>query len=340
MEFELLLDAVFADGSRTTLTRIRGRRSPLRTGFAPRLRPLMVTSLGRTGTTWLMRLLSQHPQIVSRRRYPYETRLARYWMQMVKILTEPADHDDSSHPDTIAEDCHWIGHNPFFTGELTDEPPLGRWLGREYPERLARFCQESIEALYRLVAREQSQDQPQFFVEKHLPDHIPDLLNELYGDTREIILVRDFRDMVCSMLAFNRKRGYAAFGREATTSDAEFVSRLGRNVDDLAKACARRQASALLLRYEDLLSDPIAVLTRILGYLGLDANGTVAEAMHSAASRGSSELAEHRTSRHATASIGRWRTELSREMQSACASAFAPWLRELGYPEHGVSKGN
>ena len=36
---------------------------------------------------------------------------------------------------------------------------------------------------------------------------------ELYPRAREVILVRDFRDMVSSMFAFNAKRGFQGFRR-------------------------------------------------------------------------------------------------------------------------------
>ena len=55
--FELRLRAVFPDGARTLLGIIRGSTEPVPSSFTPTLRPLMVTSLGRTGTTWLMRVL-------------------------------------------------------------------------------------------------------------------------------------------------------------------------------------------------------------------------------------------------------------------------------------------
>ena len=53
-----------------------------------------------------------------------------------------------------------------------------------------------------------------------LPDHVPILLSDLYEDSREIILVRDPRDVLCSLVAFNAKRG---FGLSPTWQDISFM---------------------------------------------------------------------------------------------------------------------
>src|SRR5262249_5887071 len=87
-QFEIQVRAVLRDGSRIPLGTITGRRHPVRSTFQPTMRPLMLTGLARTGTTWLMKLLSCHPGIVAVRGYPYENRSASYWLHMAKVLTE------------------------------------------------------------------------------------------------------------------------------------------------------------------------------------------------------------------------------------------------------------
>ena len=104
--------------------------------------------------------------------------------------------------------------------DLGDEE-LERWLGSEAIDSLCGLCQGQIEAFYRHLA---GTGAPRYFVEKYLPHQVvPDLLAELYPGAREVILVRDFRDMLCSVIAFNRKRGWDAFGRSEGGDDAEYV---------------------------------------------------------------------------------------------------------------------
>ena len=81
------------------------------------------------------------------------------------------------------------------------------WLGSENLRSVAAACQERIDAFYCRVARNEGRD-ARYFVEKRWPDPlVPRLTAELYPEGREIILVRDFRDMVCSILGFSEKRG-------------------------------------------------------------------------------------------------------------------------------------
>jgi hypothetical protein len=63
-EAELQVRALLDDGTRSRLGAIRLRHQPVQSGFEPRLQPLMLTTMGRAGTTWTMRLLSEHPEIV------------------------------------------------------------------------------------------------------------------------------------------------------------------------------------------------------------------------------------------------------------------------------------
>ena len=89
--FEFRVRAALPDGSRVKVAAIGGERRALTTAYAPRLQPLLVTSLGRMGTTLLMRMLSAHPGVVAYDRPPYEARGGKYWLHVLKTLAAPAD---------------------------------------------------------------------------------------------------------------------------------------------------------------------------------------------------------------------------------------------------------
>ncbi len=58
--FELILEAVVEDGTRSPLWTVRGRREPVLEPRAHGLRPIVIRFTGRTGSTFLTRLLDQH----------------------------------------------------------------------------------------------------------------------------------------------------------------------------------------------------------------------------------------------------------------------------------------
>ena len=190
------------------------------------------------------------------------------------------------------------------------------WLGGEAVEDLAATCQQRIEAVYdRIVATTDTADAALFAEKSNL--RAAGLLTELYPDSREIFLVRDFRDMVSSILSFNAKRGAAGFGRADAASDADYVSSLGGWATGLLRAWERRAGSAHLVRYEDLILDQERTVAGLLDYLGVDSGTETVAALRARIGEELPELADHATSDGPAASVGRWRRDLSAELVEA-----------------------
>lgn len=331
-EFELALRAVLADKTTVRLGVVRGHRTEVQSGYEPRLQPLMVTSLGRTGTTWLMRLLAEHPAIVAYRQYPYEVRAGKYWMHMLRVLAEPADHAKAvANPSSFHVDKTMVGANPFFSPGFTEQPRLDAVMGRAYVEHLAAFCQQSIDDWYGCVADLQGQPDATFFAEKHVPHDVVPLMWELYGGAREVFLVRDFRDVVASILAFNAKRGFASFGRNLAEKEEEHIDQLQRGATRLLDNWRLRADRAHLVRYEDLIAAPTEALRPLLAYVGLDASNATIEGMIARASEESTQLTQHRTSSSPQSSVGRWRRDFSPDLQRLARTAFDDLLVDFGY---------
>ncbi|MGH2614511.1 MAG: sulfotransferase family protein, partial [Thermomicrobiales bacterium] len=332
--FELRLRATLADGTRSKMAVISGQRRPLETGYAPRLQPLLVNSLGRTGTTLLMRMLAAHPAVVAYARPPYEARGGKYWLHVLKTLSAPTDARKrvgapmEFHLEPLA-----VGGNPFYSAAFAAWPEVEAWSGSAYVEELAAFCQRSIDGWYLATAAAQGQavEPLVYFAEKHFPDVYPRLMRELYPAARELFLVRDFRDMVASMRSYNERKGFDDFGRNKAGSDEEWLAYLRQTFLVLRNAWRDRGEPRSLVRYEDLVRDAAGTLRPLLDALGLDANANIMAAMIAAAAPGAPELRGHGTTASPQASIGRWRNDLSPEMQATVQEAFGDLLREFGY---------
>jgi hypothetical protein len=330
-EFELRVEAVLDNQMRIPLGQIQGRHRLLPKNAAPYMQPLILTSMGRTGTTWLMRLLAEHPGIVAYREYPYEMRAGRYWMQVLGAITEPAAHAESPSKLGNLDSLWWVAHHPFSKASNRTHPRLREWFGRRFVEQVAPLCQWSIEDCYREVAAIQAQAVPVYFAEKHLPDEIPGMLWEIYPNPKEIFLVRDFRDMLCSIRAFNTKRGTAGFGRNNAASEEEYIVNLGREAERLLKSWQNRGPKSCLVRYEDLMLEPIDQLSSILKYLGLESSDATIQDMIRKASVDSLELEQHRTSSEPGKSVARWLTDLDSTSLQICEQVFGTMLKEFGY---------
>jgi len=327
--FEISLEARFDDGSVERFARVRGTHEPIDTGFKPALHPLMVTSLGRTGTTWLMRLLAKHPQIAVYDAYPYEARASTYWLHAFDVLAEPSDSGladkDGFHLDRTA-----VRNNPLYESCWGDSLALG-WLRGEYVIQAAQFAQKATEGFYKMVAARNGCSDPCCFAEKFHVGRGRWIARSLYPGASEIVLVRDPRDVFCSILAFNHKRNTVGFGRQEVTSDQEFVGTVGLDFTRLLSVLDEDPDGIHLVRYEDLVTEPIRTLEGVVENAGLDASTAIIRRMLEEAARDAPELVLHRTSADVRSSIGRWRTDLPPELQNHCNVSFAAIVERLGY---------
>jgi hypothetical protein len=328
-EFELEVVAKTGTGAGLTIAVVRGRRARLGGHGDAGPQPLVVTTLGRTGSMLLMRLLEAHPELLVLRPHRYEQRVAGYWVEVLLALTEPSSYMRQLAPAGSLDQARWwLGDEGPAPG-FNPQDGLQRWLGSEAVASIATICTERIDALYAQAATVAGA-QPRYFAEKHTL-RSASLTTELYPRAREVFLVRDFRDMVTSILAFNRMRGVQGFGESAADTAVGYVDRLAQWADGLVRSLARRRASAHVLRYEDLVREPQATLAGLLEYLEVDSGEAEITQMLDSLRTEMPELAEHRTSSDSAASIGRWRTELDDELKQACGRSFGAALEAFGY---------
>ena len=341
-EPKLSLAVALADGSEVPTGAITLRRPALVPEYVPRIPPLIVSTLGRSGSTWLMQMLAAHPEVVVFRRFPYESTPAKYWLHALRVLTEPVNFVESQRPDTF-DDPWWVGNNPYHDDRVYEQDRLEAWFGGAHVESMASHAKQTIDDWYATLAAVQAQPDPAYFAEKHVwPTYLPDLVWELYPRTREVFLVRDFRDMARSILAFDARRGFAGFGRPPGITDEDYMrGGLRDMVADLLRAWRARKGRAHLVRYEDLARRPEETLAAMLSYVGVDASpARVADLLAHGSketldlpgfSYEPSEVAAHRTMPELEATIGRWRTEGDEAFGALSQEVFGEALREFGY---------
>lgn len=327
---EIEVRAVVAGDRPEPIGAIVAAREPLATGFKPRRQPILITTFGRTGSMLMMRLLTSHPEVLSFKPHRFEQRIASYWIDALLTLADPVSYLRGVAPQAGVDDrMWWLGNTGPMPWPLRDEG-VQEWLGGDAVEELALVAQQRIDALYERIAAEIGAGDEPFFAEKSNL-RVSSVATELYPEGRELFLVRDFRDMVASVLAFNRKRGVTGFGRARAGSDREYVERLGGWVAALARAWERRRGRAHLVRYEDLVQEPEQALAALLSHVGVDASAATVETMLAGLREDVPELREHRTTKSPQSSVGRWRTDLEPEVREACERSFGDALALFGY---------
>ncbi len=328
-EFDLTIEINFAGGTRP-IARISGTKSRTEIPYRPSLQPFPVTSLGRTGTTVLVEMMADHPSMIAQRIYPYETRVAAWWMHALTILS--GHRHESSHPDSFSDESQTfrLGFNPWSWDIQPNGPAVRDWLRKEAVEDMASFCQRQIDEWYRRIGRDQNEHGARFFVEKGVPNHVPRMFWQLYGGAREIFLFRDFRDMCCSFISFDAKRQQTDFTKD-DSSPAELLSRIVADYRRLVLSWEERQEVSLMIRYEDLLRDPGRTIDRIVAYAGIESSPSIITSMTSK-SESQSELASaHRTTETWSRSIGRYRNDMTPELRARALELGADLLEKLGY---------
>jgi hypothetical protein len=339
LNFQLKIRAVLEDGKTIEIGTILGRRRPLSRAAESHVQPIIVATQGRTGSTWLMRILDQHPNVIAYRPFEHEPRVVIYWMNVLTALGEPNSYLQHL-ASTLSGDRWWLGDSPLSRDMADPEPEIWRLLGHDGVKGLATFSRRRVEEFYRAVAGIQSKDDPRFFAEKSPPNQrLSQLIGELYPKAREIFLVRDLRDMVCSMVGYSEKLRVAGFGQERASDDRQFVANVRKEADAIIRNYRNHPRSALLLRYEDLVTEPSETLKTLLEFLELEASPALVGTILEKASQDTPGMQMHRTTDDAQASIGRWRRDLSESLQTLCEEMLGDALAALGYgDEHNGEK--
>jgi hypothetical protein len=330
--FRLRLTALLENGERARLATIEGERRPL-PAQDTRYRPLIVTTIGRSGSTWLTWLLGRHPDIVDYRSFEYETKVAAYFAEALRALSKPASYYQPMRGE-VDYSGWWRGEPTWSLFWHTSHESIDEWLGTEHVEDLIEFFAGRMDALFGRLAQAIGKADAAYVVEKMPPTYFGQpLLAEILPAGREIIIVRDFRDVAASLLAFGEKRGKKWYEDRPDLSDEEIISvPLRSDMDQLADSWAERKESAFLLRYEDLVLRPEETLAGALSYLELDALPQTVSRMLADAARVDGEMQDaHVTSPTAEGSIGRWRNDLSPTLQRICEESLGDGLQTFGY---------
>jgi hypothetical protein len=294
---------------------------PKRRKGAPRsqgLAPILVTAPGRSGTTLLMGLLAKSDAIVAAELVPYELRLLSYYSAAFQVLVAPADLEKSTHPDRLEGDGFHIGFNPFHAPQympaFRDRAPLLEYFQTYAPERTLHYARDMVVEYYTRLAHDKAKPDARYFAEKGNNLHAPTraFTRRLFPHMRELVIVRDPRDVLCSHMAYFSSPPEKAF------------SQLTHACRQLLAIRAEAHADTHILKYEDMVSADPACFAALAVFLDTHVEPE-------RGSRPAEVFRRHGTSISPEASVARWRTNLGDALRARCAKEWGVFLTTFGY---------
>jgi peptidoglycan/xylan/chitin deacetylase (PgdA/CDA1 family) len=310
-------------------------------------RIVWIWTMARSGSTWLLRMLTHPLKLVDSSRDPEDMLgfvVPRTWQGTVDAipvdttfvsnhllpLAGSADYSDDLQPLTFSSALGLRNRsNYFFSSKYEDawRPEVRRMM-------LVRF--------HRLVERTAERydvKSPQVLLKEVAGAHAAPLVMSMFPRSKLVFLVRDGRDVVDSQTAANEPGTWLPVSGWTTPEERhDFIRRRARAwVGDVASIERAFEAHPpelrKMVRYEDLLASPASNLDELVQWLGLSRSkrwlerAVEANAFDSIAPEQKGPKKFYRS-----ATPGAWKGNMTDEEAATLESVMGDKLRELGYP--------
>lgn len=287
---------------------------------------VLVTSLARSGGTLVAAMLDGHPECNV---FPFE-----YWHTREKARYEPdAVAGFAALP--VGRKLAACGIVRSLGGKL--ERVHGGAARRRVLRALRRAARdaEGVPELYQLVARVYFEEVQGAWPRPRLVNHCANLclwstdeLRSVFGESREIVTIRDPRAVWVSRRLRSQKRK----GRDLTGADLEALCAAWRRT---AERCGSPEPGRLVLRFEDLVADPGRAFARLCR--AIDADPEAGDASPTRLGRprhANSSMTEAHGVRYRGIDprvSDAWRGQIEPAHRRALEDALAGPMRGLGY---------
>jgi hypothetical protein len=290
------------------------------------LTPLLLpTPHGRAGSTVVMELLGSSPQIAFERAHPYEERYLTYLVHWAQMLGRSQPPEESWHAGVLMEEK--IGDVKPFPMQGVSLPRACHEWGSLWERCLAAAWKEFSRFAALNQRLQKGTTLPVVYYAEKVPEWCFKVVRRILPG-KTIYLLRDPRDIWLSWLAFNKKRGLNQFGPRNGQTQQVHLEKLalqwkGRLQTILRVLQAGNSGSEYVIRYEDLITDAAGEADRLSRWLGVQLTPIMSQA--------SAETRGHMTSRDLASSLGRWKRELSADLNDLFLEHLEKELREVGY---------
>jgi hypothetical protein len=267
------------------------------------LSPIMIRTIGRDGSTWLMSLIGTSDKVALEDNYPFEQRFLSYFMRIGFAMQGDKN---------FALPKGLIGSFPFDTKGYIEKT--------DFAEECVKSLWTTFSAHYKKT--QQGASTPVYYLEKGSYQAKYHWFRDF--SPKVICLLRDPRDHVLSVNSFNKKRGFLAFDWEQDDCLLSYSKKRKKLFRLMLTQAIEAMASnsELVVRYEDLLAEPEKEYKRLEDFLDIKIDIQKIKKIGS----------EHRTARSTQTKLLRWRQEMNSETRSYFDQEFEKEFRALGYP--------
>jgi sulfotransferase family protein len=289
-------------------------------------RLLWVLGSPRSGSTWLLRMLTEHRRIVPVNEPLIGAHLGHMLPNAVDLEVELEALDSESF---MVRQLRAENPDEFFAAEYRDVwlPALAEMMRKRFAAQALRHPRNPLDAVLAIQEPNGSQS--------------ADVIMAALPGARFVFLLRDGRDVVDSILAASEPdtwatRTFEGLGGIPAIGRARLIELLARKwlwrTEVVERAFAVHKGPKYRLRYEDLRTDTEGQLRSLLDAVGLGVDDATLAAMiepHTYDRTPAEGLGPKGFRRAATP--GLWRENLTAEEQAALERILGPKLRELGY---------
>lgn len=276
---------------------------------------MLVGGCPRSGTTLLRTMLNSHPQLA----VPHETRF------VVPAWRRREQFGDLTRPENRRAAARWILDLP--------KSRFAKRIGIPREELIEAFAEAPpslgslLETCFSLYAKRDGKER---WGDKR-PSYARnlDVVFGLFPDAQYVNVVRDPRACVASM-----RRSWQGWGRPASAIE------IWEGTDRAVRTALRKRPPQQIteIRYEDLVTDPEAVLGRLCDFLALDPAGIPDMLNHHQGSDLPTGALHAAAAKPVTADyLRRWTSELDSSEIAFIEHALASGLQHHGYEPSNVS---
>ena len=277
------------------------------------VRPIFLVGFWRTGTTFLQRLLSNHPGLRSLRAWelvlPIEaaTSAPEEHPQLIEIAQRGHDRLARLNPTMmlvhefradLPEECIVAMGTDFkswFFSNETRLPSYDRWLATQDLTDSYELYGQILKLLQSGYVGKSSRSAPRFLLKA--PAHTPELdaLLRIFPDATLIQLHRPLRTTLASTASLFAVHHSTRTDQIDPLEIGRFVTEQHKFFTKRAEASRTRGAEILDLRYEDLVASPIELAMQVFRHLELETNVDV---LRGELERHLTEHQQHRLGKH------------------------------------------